>query len=651
MYRERLGNFWASLACPHQLVSDSGLLTVYLDIFSMADLKLLKKVHLLPKLSLATRLKEYYDWEEHMEDFFWGRRLASALKMYYAEETMAKDILHWWDRWDKKFPCWTWSVMKAVLRRRFRSLESKKVATARAQNPQGTMTIEPKEELIVQERDVSVRAEFFSTPEQQAMDSSFYSPIEPSIDIVDDAASGLSMLAQEVKQDGTASNVKGQRSNIFQSECTIHDKICKLIIDGGSFTDVISSDVVHALSLSTWRLPTPRYMQWMNQSGTLKITHKARVKISVGTYINTVDCDVAPLTACHLLLGRPWQFDLDATHGGRSNTYLFVHKGVNHVFKPIPESAIKAEVFTTSKMKKKVAEITPKPRTALLQEGENTVNTSAKGTANNFSEIIIKPMVALALEGENDIVCEATCNGSEIAKAALNKSSMQFGEHDMVVASPNNESFNEISRPRTILFHEGVHSVGSPNMAYRDLCNDLNILAGSHAKQFGSRGNEKADENNLVDAIQCKHISLGQPKKKGPEFVSKPRTVLFQEGGFQNTFDAQDTHENISTPRMVLFKEREDDEPMASQSIFAKKYSPISNRVIGLQFGAIIFDEKYSENLDKFTCVGLSSHIFFRGALLFGKEENKDNKQICLYRDHARGDKGLPNQTSTLFGN
>jgi len=134
--------------------------------------------------------------------------------------------------------------------------------------------IEPTEELIVQERDVSVSVEFFSTPEQQAMDSSFYSPIEPSIDIVDDAASGLSMLAQEVKQDGTASNVKGQRSNIFQSECTIHDKVCKLIIDGGSFTNAISSDLVHALSLSMRRLPMPRYIQWMNQSDTLKITHK-----------------------------------------------------------------------------------------------------------------------------------------------------------------------------------------------------------------------------------------------------------------------------------------------------------------------------------------------------------------------------------------
>ena len=103
--------------CPHQLVSASGLLTVHLDFFSMADLKLLKKVHLLPKLSLATRLKEYYDWEEHMEDFFWGRGLTSALKMYYAEETMATDISHWWDCWDKKIPCWTWSDMKVALRR------------------------------------------------------------------------------------------------------------------------------------------------------------------------------------------------------------------------------------------------------------------------------------------------------------------------------------------------------------------------------------------------------------------------------------------------------------------------------------------------------------------------------------------------------
>jgi len=48
----------------------------------------------------------------------------------------------------------------------------------------------------------------------------------------------------------------------------------------------------------------PRYMQWMNQSGTLKITRKVRVKFSMGDYVDTVDCDVAPLSVCHLMLGR-----------------------------------------------------------------------------------------------------------------------------------------------------------------------------------------------------------------------------------------------------------------------------------------------------------------------------------------------------------
>jgi hypothetical protein len=35
----------------------------------------------------------------------------------------------------------------------------------------------------------------------------------------------------------------------------------------------------------------------------LKITHKARFKFFIGNYIDTVDYDVALLSACHLLLG------------------------------------------------------------------------------------------------------------------------------------------------------------------------------------------------------------------------------------------------------------------------------------------------------------------------------------------------------------
>jgi len=75
--------------------------------------------------------------------------------------------------------------------------------------------------------------------------------------------------------------------------------------------------------------------------------------------MDTVDCDVVPMNACHLLLGRPWQFDVDATHGGRSNHYSFVHKGVHHVLKPMSDTAINADVFATSKVKIKATEFSP----------------------------------------------------------------------------------------------------------------------------------------------------------------------------------------------------------------------------------------------------------------------------------------------------
>lgn len=82
------------------------------------------------------------------------------------------------------------------------------------------------------------------------------------------------------------------------------------------------------------------------------------------------------MSAYHLLLGRPWQFDLDVTYGGHSNNYSFVHVGVYHVFKPILyhvfkpilDSAMEAEVFANVKVKKKADAMSlPKPRTALLQ--------------------------------------------------------------------------------------------------------------------------------------------------------------------------------------------------------------------------------------------------------------------------------------------
>jgi hypothetical protein len=143
----------------------------------------------------------------------------------------------------------------------------------------------------------------------------------------------------------------------------------------------------------------------MNTSGTLKITHKARVKFSVGTYVDTMDCNVAPLSACHLLLGRPWQFDLDATHGGSSNCYSFVQKGIHHVFKPMLESGIESEAFAPVKKKYQTATSKPKLRTTLLQGEENDVTISNTSDESPMKEegprIRSKPRTVLLKGGED----------------------------------------------------------------------------------------------------------------------------------------------------------------------------------------------------------------------------------------------------------
>lgn len=48
-----------------------------------------------------------------------------------------------------------------------------------------------------------------------------------------------------------------------------------------------------------------------------------------------VVCDVVPMEACHILLGRPWQYDKKAIHDGFTNKISFVHQEKKIVLKPL----------------------------------------------------------------------------------------------------------------------------------------------------------------------------------------------------------------------------------------------------------------------------------------------------------------------------
>ncbi|KAG7564287.1 Reverse transcriptase domain [Arabidopsis suecica] len=133
---------------------------------------------------------------------------------------------------------------------------------------------------------------------------------------------------------------KVQRENIFHTRCTIKNKVCNLIIDGGSCTNVASKYMVDRLGLQKTKHPRPYKLRWLNDDTELKIAEQVTVSFSVGKYQDQVVCDVVPMRAGHLLLGRPWQFDRATCHNGRTNHYSFTYKDRKYNLAPLSPSEV-----------------------------------------------------------------------------------------------------------------------------------------------------------------------------------------------------------------------------------------------------------------------------------------------------------------------
>jgi hypothetical protein len=70
---------------------------------------------------------------------------------------------------------------------------------------------------------------------------------------------------------------KMQRHNLFQILFVIQDRRACVIIDGGSCNNLVSADLVKQLGLSMRPHKHSYYVQWLNDSGKVKVTQTARV--------------------------------------------------------------------------------------------------------------------------------------------------------------------------------------------------------------------------------------------------------------------------------------------------------------------------------------------------------------------------------------
>ncbi|XP_010545900.1 PREDICTED: uncharacterized protein LOC104818143 [Tarenaya hassleriana] len=105
---------------------------------------------------------------------------------------------------------------------------------------------------------------------------------------------------------------------------------------------VLSTLCIHVkkLGLIPEKHPHPYKLQWLNNSGEIKVAERVKVPFSIGRYQDEVLCDVVPMQVGHMLLGRPWQFDREVSHDGRANQYSFVYNKRKIVLAPLSPSQV-----------------------------------------------------------------------------------------------------------------------------------------------------------------------------------------------------------------------------------------------------------------------------------------------------------------------
>ena len=100
----------------------------------------------------------------------------------------------------------------------------------------------------------------------------------------------------------------------------------ELIIDIGSQVNITGHNVVQKLQLTPEKHSYPYTIECIKEVDDIQVEERCKVPFSIGKYFDEVYCDIVDMDACNLLLGRPCQFDVDATHSGWKNTYQLAYE-------------------------------------------------------------------------------------------------------------------------------------------------------------------------------------------------------------------------------------------------------------------------------------------------------------------------------------
>lgn len=176
-----------------------------------------------------------------------------------------------------------------------------------------------------------------------------------------------------------------QRENLFHTRCLIKDKVCSLIIDGGSCTNAASETLVAKLGLTVQKHPRPYLLQWLNDTGELKVTRQVKVPLSFGRYQEEITCDVLPMDSSHILLGRPWQYYKKALYDGFTNRHSFRHGRKQITMVPLTPQEVQEDQIC---LKRRRDEAEAAAKALLVKEADQVSHLNLLATSGDFKDAL-----------------------------------------------------------------------------------------------------------------------------------------------------------------------------------------------------------------------------------------------------------------------
>uniref|UniRef100_A0A151UGX0 CCHC-type domain-containing protein n=1 Tax=Cajanus cajan TaxID=3821 RepID=A0A151UGX0_CAJCA len=309
-------------------------------------------------------VESYLDWEMKVEQLFPCHKVSEERKVPLATLSFQGHAMYWWTALERKRrlhndpPIRYWNDLKSAMRRRHiptyygRELMNKlqrlqqRIGKVTSHTSSRTSDIKcfkclgrghiasqcpTKKVMIMMGHDIYSSQDeaitFSSNSEEEASDE------EENVESTFPYEGELLMIRRLLNNQ--PSGTLSQRENIFNTRCKVLNNACSLIVDSGSWCNYCSTRLVEKLDLTSSPQPKPYQLHWLNEDGDLVVDQLVKVKLSIGNYEDVVLCDVVPMEACHILLGRPWQFDKKTMHIDLTNEITFTHREKKFVLHPL----------------------------------------------------------------------------------------------------------------------------------------------------------------------------------------------------------------------------------------------------------------------------------------------------------------------------